>query len=674
MSATNGHSQCVPGRRPRPRDPIRPTPAAILPSMTSTLRRFGAQSMSAPLLEVLVKRPGPAFGRAFDDPAHGFLHPVDLELARARARRVRRDAGPLGPTVHVLEAETATARTSSTPSIRCSSPIAGRSRCGPASRTGPASRRSLEAWTAAAGIPTVGAHRGARDGRGRRHALAPAGPVLHRADAPDQRRRRAPAGRAGRRRRPDLRRPVLARAGRADPPHVGHLAGRRRPRGRLPAAAARSGSGQLLGELGIRLIEVPDDEFPTLGCNVLAVRPGRRHPRRGQPADGGRARRRRLRGPHLSRRREIGDQRLRRADVHDPADPPWLSARSRRPRSTATGWSRTCEALDPRSRASPGPRRRSPRGPPRRCASSASRSRSSSPDPAAIRADPDWPGEEMPRTSLPVVIGRAGRPGGRRIILSGHLDVVPPGDPATWTADPWGGEIRDGALYGRGACDMKGGVAAILAAVRALERRGRPRSPRRRADRRARPVRGGRRAGHARGDPGRRDRRPGDHPGAVEPRHRRRPRRRHHVPADRPGPGRPRLAAPRRRLRARQAVRPLRGARGRRDAPERRRDRSADDGARAAVSDDHRDRGGRGVGVDRAGPGHRRRPLRRAARAVAGRRRGGAARRDRRRLRRGRVPARPPGDRRDHRRPVRIRRACRRITRCRSGSPMSPSA
>ena len=90
------------------------------------------------------------------------------------------------------------------------------------------------------------------------------------------------------------------------------------------------------------------------------------------------------------------------------------------------------------------------------------------PDPAAIRADPDWPGEEMDRTVLPVVIGRSGRPGGRRLILSGHLDVVPPGDPATWASDPWGGEIRDGRMFGRGACDMKGGVAAILAAVRAL--------------------------------------------------------------------------------------------------------------------------------------------------------------------------------------------------------------
>ena len=91
-----------------------------------------------------------------------------------------------------------------------------------------------------------------------------------------------------------------------------------------------------------------------------------------------------------------------------------------------------------------------------------------SPDLASLRADPAWPGEEMPRTSLPVVIGRAGRPGGLRIILSGHLDVVPPGDIATWSADPWGGEIRDGELYGRGACDMKGGVAAILAAVRSI--------------------------------------------------------------------------------------------------------------------------------------------------------------------------------------------------------------
>ena len=90
------------------------------------------------------------------------------------------------------------------------------------------------------------------------------------------------------------------------------------------------------------------------------------------------------------------------------------------------------------------------------------------PDPAAIREDPDWPGEEVSRSTLPVVLGRVGPAGARRLVLSGHVDVVPPGDPATWTVDPWSAEVRDGRLFGRGACDMKGGVAAILGALRAL--------------------------------------------------------------------------------------------------------------------------------------------------------------------------------------------------------------
>ena len=90
------------------------------------------------------------------------------------------------------------------------------------------------------------------------------------------------------------------------------------------------------------------------------------------------------------------------------------------------------------------------------------------PDLHGLRADPAWPGEEMERATLPILVGRAGQTGGRRLILSGHLDVVPPGDPATWSVDPWGGDIVDGRLYGRGSCDMKGGVAAILAAVRSL--------------------------------------------------------------------------------------------------------------------------------------------------------------------------------------------------------------
>jgi acetylornithine deacetylase len=89
-------------------------------------------------------------------------------------------------------------------------------------------------------------------------------------------------------------------------------------------------------------------------------------------------------------------------------------------------------------------------------------------DPVAFASDPDFPGAEMPRSSLPVVVGRLGRPGGRRILLVGHVDVVPPGDLATWTTDPWAADVRDGRVYGRGACDMKGGVVAILEALRAL--------------------------------------------------------------------------------------------------------------------------------------------------------------------------------------------------------------
>jgi acetylornithine deacetylase len=90
------------------------------------------------------------------------------------------------------------------------------------------------------------------------------------------------------------------------------------------------------------------------------------------------------------------------------------------------------------------------------------------PNPADIRDDPAWPGEEMPRTALPVVIGRVGKAGGRRLVLSGHFDVVPAGDPATWTLDPFSGQVVGGELYGRGSCDMKGGIASILGAVRAL--------------------------------------------------------------------------------------------------------------------------------------------------------------------------------------------------------------
>ncbi|MBN9019125.1 MAG: ArgE/DapE family deacylase [Rhizobiales bacterium] len=60
----------------------------------------------------------------------------------------------------------------------------------------------------------------------------------------------------------------------------------------------------------------------------------------------------------------------------------------------------------------------------------------------------------------------------KSLILCGHIDVVPVGAVKDWTVDPFGGEIRDGRLYGRGSIDMKGGVAACVAALRAIRRSG----------------------------------------------------------------------------------------------------------------------------------------------------------------------------------------------------------
>jgi acetylornithine deacetylase len=90
-------------------------------------------------------------------------------------------------------------------------------------------------------------------------------------------------------------------------------------------------------------------------------------------------------------------------------------------------------------------------------------------DPVALAGDPAFPGTETPRQILPLVAGwvPAGRPG-RRLVLSGHLDVVPPGDPGTWSNSPFAPAISAGRVVGRGACDMKGGVVAAVEALRAV--------------------------------------------------------------------------------------------------------------------------------------------------------------------------------------------------------------
>ena len=67
-----------------------------------------------------------------------------------------------------------------------------------------------------------------------------------------------------------------------------------------------------------------------------------------------------------------------------------------------------------------------------------------------------------------VATWRAGN--GPHLLLTGHIDTVPVGE--GWTRDPHGAEMADGRLFGRGACDMKGGLAAMLGAIVALRARG----------------------------------------------------------------------------------------------------------------------------------------------------------------------------------------------------------
>lgn len=79
--------------------------------------------------------------------------------------------------------------------------------------------------------------------------------------------------------------------------------------------------------------------------------------------------------------------------------------------------------------------------------------------------------EHTPEHTRVNVIGRGvGGGAGKRIHLNGHFDVVPPGD--GWSVDPFGGVVRDGRIYGRGASDMKSGIAAAVFAVEAIRRTG----------------------------------------------------------------------------------------------------------------------------------------------------------------------------------------------------------
>jgi acetylornithine deacetylase len=92
----------------------------------------------------------------------------------------------------------------------------------------------------------------------------------------------------------------------------------------------------------------------------------------------------------------------------------------------------------------------------------------------AAATEPDAPGQEVVRSEAWGVVGTApgADDGVPALVLSGHTDVVPPGDLAEWDGDPFVPRLADGAVHGRGACDMKAGVVASVGALAAIRAAG----------------------------------------------------------------------------------------------------------------------------------------------------------------------------------------------------------
>jgi acetylornithine deacetylase len=87
----------------------------------------------------------------------------------------------------------------------------------------------------------------------------------------------------------------------------------------------------------------------------------------------------------------------------------------------------------------------------------------------ALVRDDDFPGMEVQRNEAWGLVGRhAGTDDGATLMLNGHIDVVPIGDPTAWEVSPFSARIQGDRLHGRGSCDMKAGLIAALWAVEAI--------------------------------------------------------------------------------------------------------------------------------------------------------------------------------------------------------------
>ncbi len=233
---------------------------------------FGAQSMTAPLVDVLVQRPGREFGRAFEDPANGFLHAVDLGAAQREHDAFTALLRELGVAVHELGS------VSRHPDLTYAfDPLLVTDRGTIALRSGKPSRRGeeaeLERWLSDRGIPTLGRIRapGTVDG-GDTFWLRPDLFCIGRSLRTNDSGARQLAGLVG----GDVR--VFDVPFWRGPAELVHLLSVISPVSDdlavvyLPLLPA--GLWEFLGDLGVRLVSVLDEEFGTLGANVLAVRPG----------------------------------------------------------------------------------------------------------------------------------------------------------------------------------------------------------------------------------------------------------------------------------------------------------------------------------------------------------------------------------------------------------------
>ena len=234
--------------------------------------KYGAQSMVLPLQHVLLKRPGPAFESAFDNPAHGFLHEVNLPKAQREHDDFVALLESLGVTVHLLDAET-----DSPDLIYAYDPmlISGRGaiplRSGKPNRVG--EEDPMEAWANEAGIPTLGRIEapGTVDG-GDTFWLTPDIFCI---------------GRSLRTNRSGAKQLANIVGGRVEifdvpygngPDECLHLLSVLSPVAEDAAAVflplMPAGLWELLVEQEIKMIPIPEEEFDSQGCNLLTIRPG----------------------------------------------------------------------------------------------------------------------------------------------------------------------------------------------------------------------------------------------------------------------------------------------------------------------------------------------------------------------------------------------------------------